>query len=53
MLGGTFSRKVTLLNINGLGQSRCTFSHRGDNLCEKKKSYAHNRSVFERGSFLS
>ena len=44
--------KVTLLNINGLGQSRCTFSHRGDSLCEKKKSYALYRPVFERGSYL-
>lgn len=52
MLGGTFYRKVTLLNINGLGQSRCTFSHRGGSLCEKKKSYAHYASVFGRESIL-
>jgi len=38
MLGGTFYRKVALLNINGLGQSRCTFSRRGDSLSEKQES---------------
>jgi len=37
MLGGTFYRKVALLNVNGLEKSRCTFSHRGDSLCEKKE----------------
>jgi len=52
-LDGTFYRKVTSLNVNGLGQSRCTFSHRGDSLCEKKASYAHYRSVFEKGPYLT